>query len=110
MASRCALLNSFSKSFSSYTARMPLPPPPRAAFIITGYPIEAAISFPLAASITGSLVPGMTGTPAASIVFLASCLLPVFSITSADGPINVILHLSQSSANLLFSDKNPNPG
>lgn len=70
----------------------------------------SASSFPLSASITGSLVPGITGIPADIIVFLASCLLPVFSMISESGPINVMLHFSHNDANLLFSERNPKPG
>ena len=44
------------------------------------------------------------------IVFLASDLFPRLWITSDLGPIKVILHCSHSSANLLFSERKPNPG
>ena len=57
-----------------------------------------------------SLLPGTTGTPASIMVRLASDLLPILWIRSADGPINRILHFSHSSANLAFSDRNPKPG
>ena len=47
---------------------------------------------------------------AADIVFLASCLLPSFSITSLEGPINAMLQALHSAANLLFSERKPKPG
>ena len=77
---------------------------------MTGYPISSAIFCPSSASYTASFVPGTTGTPASIIVFLAADLLPMRSMISADGPMNVILHFSHILTNLLFSDKTPNPG
>ena len=89
---------------------MPFPPPPEDALIITGYPISSTMFFASSTVCTGSLLPGTTGIPASIIVFLASDLLPILLIKSAEGPINVILHFSHNSAKRAFSDKNPNPG
>ena len=50
------------------------------------------------------------GIPAFAIVFFAACLFPRLAITVDGGPINVILHCSQSSAKRLFSERKPNPG
>ena len=46
-------------------ARMPLPPPPAAAFSITGKPSSAHVAAISAASSLGVLLPGTIGTPAA---------------------------------------------
>ena len=105
-----ALLKLDSKSSSPQEILIPFPPPPDDALIITGKPISFAISRPFAASYTGSFVPGTTGTPASIMVFLASDLLPIRLMISADGPINVMLHFSHSSANLAFSERKPKPG
>ena len=66
--------------------------------------------FPTFASKTGSVVPGVTGTPAAIIVLRASDLFPIRFIISALGPMKAILHFSHSSANFAFSERKPNPG
>ena len=78
--------------------------------IITGKPTSLAVFKPSSTVNTGSLLPGITGTPASIMVFLASDLFPIRWITSAGGPMNRIWHFSHSSANLAFSDKNPKPG
>ena len=104
------MLKSLWKSSGLYATRIPFPPPPKAAFIITGYPILSAIIFPVLESYTSSFVPGITGTFACTIVFLAMDLLPMFRIISEEGPINLILHCSHSSANFAFSERNPTPG
>ena len=44
------------------------------------------------------------------IVLLAIFLLPSMRMTFDGGPTNVIPHFSQSSANLAFSERKPNPG
>jgi len=54
--------------------------------------------------------PGIIETFALLIIFLALDLLPIFSMHSAVGPMKIILHSSHILANLLFSDKKPNPG
>ena len=46
------------------TTRMPRPPPPKAALMMSGKPISAASSPHVSASVTGSSVPGTTGMPA----------------------------------------------
>ena len=58
----------------------------------------------------GGHISSLINAPAFIIVFLASDLLPSLRMTSDSGPINVMLHCSHSSANLLFSERNPNPG
>ena len=73
-------MNKFSISSGCGTKRMPLPPPPATALIITGYPIASAIS--LANSIVSTMpsLPGITGMPEAFIVSLATDLLPILAI------------------------------
>ena len=98
------------KSSSLLEIRIPFPPPPEEALIMTGKPISFAMASPSSAVYTGSLLPGTTGTPACIMVFLASDLFPMRLMISADGPIKVMLHCWQSFAKRAFSDKNPNPG
>ena len=105
-----AALNSSVKSSALLDIRMPFPPPPEDALIITGKPIVFAISRPSWAVCTGSLLPGTTGTPASIMVLRASDLLPILLMISADGPIKVMLHSAHSLANLAFSERKPNPG
>ena len=64
-------MNIFSISSGLRTRRMPLPPPPAVAFNMTGYPIFSAN---LLASVgPGSIpsLPGITCTPAFSMVAFA---------------------------------------
>ena len=56
---------------------MPRPPPPAEAFTSSGRSASVAVS--------ASWLPS-TGTPAASISFLAATLEPICSIDSGDGP------------------------
>ncbi|PQM48934.1 hypothetical protein C1Y40_00841 [Mycobacterium talmoniae] len=48
-----------------------------------------------------------TGTPAASIIFLDSTLLPICSIALTGGPIQVRPASSTALANAAFSERNP---
>ena len=89
---------------------MPLPPPPAAAFNITGYPIFSAISNASFNPFTLPSEPGITGTPAFFIISFALDLFPNNSIISDFGPINFIFDSSHIWANFEFSDKNPKPG
>ena len=68
------------------TTRMPLPPPPAVAFSSTGKPSSAAAIL-ISARLATPSVPGTSGTPAARISAFARALSPVFSITSAGGPM-----------------------
>ncbi len=54
--------------------------------------------------------PGVTGTPAARAVARAVFLSPIMEMTLALGPMNLILHLSHTSANSSFSERKPYPG
>ena len=110
LASDLAVKNAFSNSSSLETILIPLPPPPKEALIITGYPILlASILASSIFSIRPSL-PGITGTFAFFIISLATDLFPIIFIVSLLGPMNLMLHSSHMLAKLAFSDKNPNPG
>ena len=87
---------------------MPLPPPPAAALMITGYPISAPIFLlRYASSLRGPFEPGTVGTPAAIMVLIAATLSPIVRITEAVGPININPLFSTRSAKSAFSARNP---
>src|ERR1700752_5509599 len=90
--------------------RIPLPPPPAVAFIITGYLISLASSLPWAALSNNPSEPGTQGTPFFIIVAFALLLSPIELIISGDAPINFILFWRDISENFAFSDKKPYPG
>ena len=99
-----------SRDASSLTTRIPLPPPPAAAFSITGKPIFLANDF---ISLTSSVLisaPSITGTLALRAIFFAAILSPSCSITSDLGPTKIIPSFSHLLANPTFSDKKPYPG
>ncbi len=56
---------------------------------------------------TGSVVPGMTGTPAACINRRAVTFEPIASIASGGGPIQTRLASSTARAKLAFSARKP---
>jgi hypothetical protein len=92
---------------ASLTTRIPLPPPPAAAFIMTGNPIRSAsatISLSLA---SGRSPPGTTGMPAATIVFRACILSPTSAIVRLVGPMKTTPASSQALANPAFSARKP---
>ncbi len=89
---------------------MPLPPPPAAALIATGYPISAAIRAASSALSTGSVTPGTIGTPAAAITCRALVFDAMASIASGGGPMKVTPAAAQARANPEFSARNPKPG
>ena len=88
---------------------MPLPPPPAVAFKIIGYPTLCANSITSSGVFTIP-VPGVTGTLFSIIVLRAVALSPILRIALAVGPMNLILYISQISANSALSDKKPYPG
>ena len=63
-----------------------------------------------ARSFTFPSLPGITGTPALIIAFLASILSPIFWMTSELGPIKCNPLFLQMAAKFEFSDKKPYPG
>ena len=99
------------KSLRSVTTRVPLPPPPASALIITAalFPNDlkkSSHSF----SVLDLFVPSTTGTPALVAACLAFALSPNNSSKFSFGPINVMLWLKHSDASLLFSARKPYPG
>ena len=95
-ASRLAAATASSYSSAFRTIRMPLPPPPAAAFTRTGY---------------GACSPvGTTGTPAFTAISRAASLRPICSITAAVGPTSRISTASRASAKAARSERNPYPG
>ena len=70
-------------------------------------PIFLATFIAVLSSATIPSLPGVTGTPALRAHVRAMSLSPIFWITSAGGPINLILQLSTTSAKCAFSARNP---
>ena len=68
------------------TIRMPFPPPPRAALIITGNPRSSAARRASASEATGSGVPGTTGTPASARRGVPRSCRPSRVIAAGGGP------------------------
>jgi len=77
-------------SSASRATRIPLPPPPADALMITGKPIFTAKGQCVPDIFHRPRVPGTTGTPFAIIVARAVALSPIVRICSGVGPINVI--------------------
>ena len=88
-------------------ARMPRPPPPNAALIISGNPISLATFKASVRSSTGFSVPGSVGTDASSASARAATLSPINFSSSGRGPTNVMPASTQACANSAFSDRNP---
>ena len=78
--------------------RMPRPPPPATALMITGSPRSFAILSAFSSLSTGPSLPGRIGTPAFFIARRARALSPSSRITFGDGPMNLMWHASQTSA------------
>src|SRR5207237_442572 len=89
------------------TSRIPFPPPPPAAFSITGKPNSAARRSTWTSLSTGSSDPGTTGTPAAIIRRRASSLSPIASIASAEGPMKTTPASAQARAKAARSARKP---
>ena len=109
-ASDFAAVNASSNSSGVKAFRIPRPPPPAEAFINTGNPISCAAFLASSNVATLPLEPGTTGTPASIIKARAADLLPILSMTSPSGPINVIPQVFTKRANVAFSDRKPKPG
>ena len=69
-----------------------------------------AIFFASASAVTGSVVPGTIGTPAAFISSRALVLEPIASIAFGGGPMKTILAFLHAWAKAAFSARNPYPG
>ena len=87
--------------------RMPRPPPPAAAFRITGKPNSMASFWASSRLFRGSVVPGVVGTPQATAICLAVSLSPIRSSTWEDGPMNLMPAASQARAKSAFSLRKP---
>mmetsp|Transcript_7457 Transcript_7457/g.11041 ORF Transcript_7457/g.11041 Transcript_7457/m.11041 type:complete len:240 (-) Transcript_7457:22-741(-) len=109
IASDWANLNPDSSSSALYATRIPFPPPPAEALIITGYPIMSASLSAVSIS-TSPSYPGITETPAPFAMAFDSILSPIALIAFVGGPTNVSPSSATLSANSLFSLKNPYPG
>ena len=86
---------------------MPRPPPPAAAFRMTGKPKETAFSSASSPSLSGSVQPGTVGTLQALAISLAESLSPILPSTSLGGPMKVMPLSSQALAKAGFSDRKP---
>ena len=102
-----AALNKVTRSSGSSTMRMPRPPPPADALISTGYPISSAMRSASFSDSTGPPLPGTVGTSALRARSIAATLSPATEIVSAVGPMNLMLHESQTSTKCEFSERNP---
>ena len=92
---------------SDSTSRMPLPPPPAAAFSMTGKPIFTAAETTSSSLSIVPCEPGTTGTPAAIMRLRASTLSPIASIASGDGPMNTRPASAQARAKCARSERKP---
>ena len=86
---------------------IPRPPPPAAAFKITGKPNSAASFSASSLPERGFSVPGIVGTLQVKAISLAESLSPIMSKISDLGPINLIPAFSHSLANSAFSARKP---
>ena len=77
---------------------MPRPPPPADALRITGKPTSRAARTAFSSSSTTPGEPGITGTPALIMAFLARLLSPMSRMAWGPGPMNLMLQASQISA------------
>ena len=88
--------------------RMPRPPPPAMALIMTAPPAPSDARKALASSrLVGPLVPSMMGTPHLFASALACALSPNRSSASGDGPTKTMLSSMQRRASVAFSLRKP---
>ena len=106
-ASERASWNARAKSSASRATRIPFPPPPAAALMITGKPIFSAKASASSTSSTGPGEPGTTGTLLAIIAARAAALSPIVRIWCGVGPMKVMPLAAQVSANSAFSARKP---
>jgi hypothetical protein len=107
VASERALRSACAKSAAVCTRRMPRPPPPAVALIISGKPTRSAARSSVASSCSSPSWPGMQGTPASRTTALARALSPIAAIASGDGPMNTRPASQQAAAKAAFSARNP---
>ena len=100
-----------SSDASVWTTRMPRPPPPPDALMMTGYPISLAMrKFSSTSGPSGPSEPDTQGTPAAFMTLMAETLSPIRRMVSARGPTKMKPLFSTRSAKSAFSDRKPYPG
>ena len=92
------------------TMRIPRPPPPAEAFMITGKPIDFEISIASSSVLTLPLLPPSMGTLPLAAIFFAVILSPIFCMIRGEGPMKIIPSSVQRVANSAFSDRYPYPG
>ena len=94
-------------SSSVCAIRIPLPPPPAEALIITGKPsCDATCAASLASEMTPR-DPGSVLTPASAAIRLLCILSPIARIALGGGPRKATPAASTASANGAFSERNP---
>ena len=84
-----------------------LPPPPRTALIMMGYPMRWASALSFSSDWSSPWYPSMIGTPASDMMCFDVLLIPMSLMAEAGGPTNVMFSRSQASANSTFSDRKP---
>ena len=94
-------------SDSSRMIRIPRPPPPAVALMITGYLIVLANSIASSTVSKSPSEPGITGTPAFFMVSFAVALSPIELIISAEAPMNLMPCSEQIRENSAFSERKP---
>jgi hypothetical protein len=97
-------------SEASVTTLIPRPPPPNAALIATGQPLDSPKAITSAGSAIGSFRPGTLATPARAAASRALILSPIVSMALGGGPMKVAPAAATARANAAFSARNPYPG
>ena len=110
LASLRASLKARFNCSASRTTRMPRPPPPDAAFNITGKPMRIASLCAMPNDVRDACESGIIGTPAAFATIFAAILSPSCSMDSGSGPTKTMPSSRQRFAKCTFSLKNPYPG
>jgi hypothetical protein len=87
--------------------RMPRPPPPKAALMISGKPIFFAAAMATLRSLTGSSVPSRIGTLIRRATSRAAVLSPIMSRILASGPMKMMPASAQACAKAGFSLRKP---
>ena len=90
-----------------WAIRMPLPPPPAEAFIMTGKPISCAI---LTACFSSSITPRKPGTVetlAFAAAFFDSILSPIAAIAFGFGPMKTMPAAASALGKASRSDRKP---
>ncbi len=87
--------------------RMPLPPPPAEALIITGKPISSAIFTACLSSSMTPRCPGTVETLAAAAAFLDSILSPIAAMALGFGPMKTIPASASALGKASRSERKP---